>query len=253
MSRAFPVTRVKISATRVASPAPAASLSRLSRRPVLRAMRMTVVGWREPDRPGGPAHIVAGRGVGRSHYEMVVDTGTGLASTITAGSGGRNCSASSASPGQVASSGDPVGWMTLLDSQRLQFDLAPPAARACGVARRRNGQPRHRQCGDRAPRPGGSARRSPRRACGDEASIMMTQREQGNNPPRVGRRPPRSATNRACSPAILLVVWRVIIALIIYDDDGETGSRSRLSADLADRTIVAMIVQRWRSDWSVSS
>ncbi len=30
---------------------------------------------------------------------------------------------------QVASGGDPVAFITLLDAQKLQFDLAPPAAR----------------------------------------------------------------------------------------------------------------------------
>src|SRR6185436_18084842 len=41
------------------------------------------------------------------------------------------------SAGQVSSGGDPVIFVTLRDSQKLQFDLAPPAARrelARGVA-----------------------------------------------------------------------------------------------------------------------
>jgi len=40
-------------------------------------LRLYVIGY-EPTRPGGPAQIAEGRGIARSHYEMVADFSSGL-------------------------------------------------------------------------------------------------------------------------------------------------------------------------------
>lgn len=145
---------------------------------------------------------------------------------------------------QVASSGDPVGWMTLLDSQRLQFDLAPPAARVqvargAGTANRDIVNAVIARLG-----PGGSAEAVAEAARRWKHLSAMTQREQETILT-------RSVVDRArrqigMFTAILLVVSAVIIALIIYT---MTMEKLKQIATLKligapDRTIVAMIVQQ---------
>ena len=83
----------------------------------------------EPTRPGGPDNIVTGRPIGRSHYEMVADTRTGLSLGNRLQLGRRTFTVVGLTQNQVASSGDPVVYIWLIDSQILQFELAPPAAR----------------------------------------------------------------------------------------------------------------------------
>lgn len=91
-------------------------------------LRLYVVGY-EPGRPGGPARIAAGRTIGRSHYEMVADRRTGLSLGARVTLGRDTFTVVGLTEGQVSSGGDPVVYITLLDSQDLQFELAPPAAR----------------------------------------------------------------------------------------------------------------------------
>lgn len=91
-------------------------------------LRLYVVGY-EPGRPGGPDRLVAGRPIGRSHYEAIADVRSGLALGERVTLGRRAFTVVGLTDGQVASGGDPVVYLTLLDSQELQFELAPPAAR----------------------------------------------------------------------------------------------------------------------------
>ncbi len=91
-------------------------------------LRLYVVGY-EPGRPGGPDRVVAGRPIGRSHFEMVADMRSGLSLGNRLELGRDTFTVVGLTNGQVSSGGDPVVYITLLDSQKLQFDLAPPAAR----------------------------------------------------------------------------------------------------------------------------
>lgn len=91
-------------------------------------LRLYVVGY-EPGRPGGPEWIAAGRPIGRSHYEMVADKRSGLSLGDRLELGRNTFTVVGLTDGQVSSGGDPVIYITLLDSQELQFELAPPAAR----------------------------------------------------------------------------------------------------------------------------
>jgi putative ABC transport system permease protein len=91
-------------------------------------LRLYVVGF-EPGRPGGPPRIVAGRPITRSHYEMIADRSTGLAVGEQVPLGRNTFTVVGLTEHQVASGGDPVVYITLPDSQKLQFELAPPAAR----------------------------------------------------------------------------------------------------------------------------
>ena len=93
-------------------------------------LRLFVIGY-ELRRPGGPGQLVAGRDIMRSHYEMVVDRSAGLAlgQELPLGTHGNRFTVVGLTQGNVTNSGDPVAYMTLLDAQELQFELAPAAER----------------------------------------------------------------------------------------------------------------------------
>lgn len=93
-----------------------------------RKLRLYVVGY-EPDRPGGPREVVAGRFMTRSHYEMLADIKTGLRLGELVRLGRNNFTVVGLARGQVSSGGDPVVYLRLHDAQRLQFELEPPVAR----------------------------------------------------------------------------------------------------------------------------
>ncbi|MBL1141382.1 MAG: FtsX-like permease family protein [Proteobacteria bacterium] len=91
-------------------------------------LRLYVVGY-ELDRLGGPDKIVAGRSIVRSHYEMVADRRSDLSLGDRVPLGRNMFTVVGLTENRVASSGDPVVYLSLRDSQELQFELAPPAAR----------------------------------------------------------------------------------------------------------------------------
>jgi putative ABC transport system permease protein len=91
-------------------------------------LRLYVIGF-EPTRPGGPQEIFEGRSIARSHYEMVADRTTGLAVGDRVRLGRSTFTVVGLTRNQVNSGGDPVVYITLPDAQKLQFDLAPAAAR----------------------------------------------------------------------------------------------------------------------------
>jgi putative ABC transport system permease protein len=67
----------------------------------------------------------------RSHYEMVVDRSAGLSlgQKVPLGTHGHSFTVVGLTEGNVTNSGDPVAYMTLLDAQEQQFELAPPEQR----------------------------------------------------------------------------------------------------------------------------
>lgn len=91
-------------------------------------LRLYVVGY-ELGRPGGPDHVTIGRPIARSHYEMVADRRSGLSLGDRIRLGRNTFTVVGLTDNQVASGGDPVVYIMLADSQTLQFELAPPAAR----------------------------------------------------------------------------------------------------------------------------
>ncbi len=91
-------------------------------------LRLYVVGY-EPGRLGGPDKIVKGRAIARSHYEVIADRRTKLSIGESIKLGRNQFTVVGLTDGQVSSGGDPVIYITLLDSQELQFELAPSAAR----------------------------------------------------------------------------------------------------------------------------
>ena len=206
-------------------------------------VRLMTIGY-EPDRPGGPANLIAGRAIGRSHYELVADVGSGLRLDDRVRLGRNLFQVVGLTKNQVASGGDPAAWITLLDSQRLQFDLAPPAARV-QIARGMG-------AADRDIVNAVIARLDPGAAADEVATAArrwkhlsaMTSAEQETILT-------RSVVDRArrqigMFTTILLVVSAVIIALIIYT---MTMEKLKQIATLKligapDRKIVAMIVQQ---------
>lgn len=206
-------------------------------------LRLYVVGY-EPGRPGGPERIVSGRTIGRSHYEMVADKRTGLTPGDRVELGRNTFTVVGLTDGQVSSGGDPVMYVTLLDSQELQFELAPPAARR--EVARGNG-------------PGGTdtinaviARVAPNVSPESVAEAARRWKHLGAMT-QAGQEfiLTRSVVERARKQiglftAILLVVSAVIIALILYtmtvDKIREIATLKLIGAP--DRTIIGLILQQ---------
>ena len=206
-------------------------------------VRLYVIGF-EPGRPGGPLHIAVGRTIAKSHFEMVADRRSALQLGDRVKLGRTILTVVGLTDNLVASGGDPVAFITLLDAQKLQFELAPPAARV-QLARGAEG------------------------ASKDTVNAVVARVAQGANLDAVAESARRwrhlavltqaeqervlseSLVDRArrqigMSTSILLLVSAVIIALIIYT---MTMEKLRQIAMLKligapDRTIVGMIVQQ---------
>ncbi|MGK7867589.1 ABC transporter permease [Falsiroseomonas sp. E2-1-a20] len=96
-------------------------------------LRLQVAGY-EPGRPGGPATLVVGRGLGGARFELVMDQRAGLPLGATLTLGRDRYRIVGLTRGLVASGGDPLAFVTLRDSQDMQFRLSPPAARRAAAA-----------------------------------------------------------------------------------------------------------------------
>lgn len=205
--------------------------------------RLYVIGY-EPGRPGGPDRVVSGRTIGRSHYEMVADRRAGVALGDRLALGRNTFTVIGLTDGQVSSGGDPAIFITLPDSQELQFELAPSAARR-EIARGNGG-------GTTDTVNAVIARVSPNATAESVAYAAqrwkhlaaMTQAEQEIVLT-------RSVVERARKQiglftATLLVVSAVIIALILYtmtmDKIREIATLKLIGAP--DRTIIGLIMQQ---------
>ena len=205
-------------------------------------LRLYVVGY-EPGRPGGPVKIFAGRHMTRSHYEMLVDSKSGLMSGEQVRLGRNIFTVVGLTRNQVSSGGDPVAYITLRDAQRLQFELEPP------VARRE---------AERGTSPVGT----------DIVNAVVAKVAPGTTPDRVveavGRWKHLTGLSQSAQEeiltksvvdksrrqiglftVILLVVSAVIISLILYtmtmDKVREIATLKLIGAP--DRTIVGLIIQ----------
>jgi putative ABC transport system permease protein len=206
-------------------------------------LRLYVVGY-ELGRPGGPSNIVEGRTIGRDRYEAVVDKALGVEVGDVVQLGRTVFTIVGLTEGMVASGGDPLLYMTLRDSQQLQFELSPPAVRK---ERARGASP-------------GST---------DTVNVVVAKVSLNIAPETVVQAIKRwkhlaamtqaeqemlltqSVVDRARKQiglftAILLVVSAVIIALIIYtmtmDKIREIATLKLIGAP--DRTIIGMVIQQ---------
>ncbi|HRD78460.1 MAG TPA: ABC transporter permease [Hyphomicrobiaceae bacterium] len=206
-------------------------------------LRLYVIGY-EPSRPGAPPEIVDGRGIARSHFEIVADRTSGLTlgDRITLG---RNVfTVVGLTRQQVSSGGDPAAYITLADAQRLQFDLAPPAVRV-EIARGAT-------AGSRDIVNAVIARLQPNASPDAVAETIRRWRhlsaitQEGQEQILTQSLVDRARRQIGLFTSLLLVVSAVIIALIIYT---MTMEKLKQIATLKligapDRTIIAMIVQQ---------
>ncbi len=93
-------------------------------------LRLYIQGY-EPGRLGGPAALVTGHESTASHFQIVVDTTSGLrlGDRVPLGPYDDLYTVVGLTKGMTNSSGDPVAWLTLLDAQAIQFAVAPPLQR----------------------------------------------------------------------------------------------------------------------------
>jgi len=82
--------------------------------------RTMVVGI-EPDRPGAPGYLVAGRQITRDHYEAVADVKTGLKLGDTVHVRRHSYQVVGLTQRMVSSGGDPMLFVPLKDAQEAQF------------------------------------------------------------------------------------------------------------------------------------
>lgn len=206
-------------------------------------LRLYVIGY-EPTRPGGPPVIIEGRGVARSHYEIVADRAAGLVLGDRVALGRSMFTVVGLTQHQVSSGGDPAIYVTLQDAQKLQFDLAPSAVRL-KLARGEGGSTRDTVNAVVArlhPNSSSEAVASTIKRWKHLAAITQEAQENILTLSLVDR----ARRQIALFTGLLLVVSAVIIALIIYTT---TMEKLKQIATLKligapDRTIIGMIVQQ---------
>jgi putative ABC transport system permease protein len=206
-------------------------------------VRLYVIGF-EVGRPGAPAHIVAGRTIAQSRFEMVADRRSGLELGDRVRLGRTSFAVVGLTENQVASSGDPVAFITLRDAQKLQFELAPPAARV-QLAKGADGAGTdtvNAVVARVAPEANVEAVAEAARRWRHLAAITQAEQERILSESLVDR----ARRQIGMFTSILLTVSAVIIALIIYT---MTMEKMRQIAMLKligapDRTIVGMILQQ---------
>jgi putative ABC transport system permease protein len=208
-----------------------------------RKIRLYVIGY-EIGRPGGPAEIVAGRPIGRSHFEMVVDRSSKLVPGDIVSLGRDRFTVVGLTAYHVNSGGDPAAFVTLRDAQKYQAELDPAALRlqkARGVG-----------SGSADTVSAVLARLSPHASVNSVAADIgrwkhltgISQAEQ--EAILTGSHIDRARRQIGLFTGLLLAVSAVVIALIIYT---MTMEKLKQIATLKligapDRTIVAMVVQQ---------
>jgi putative ABC transport system permease protein len=206
-------------------------------------LRLYVIGH-EPARPGGPPEIVEGRAIARSHFEMVADRSSGLTLGERIRLGRDSFTVVGLTRHQVNSGGDPAVYITLPDAQKLQFELAPPAARV--QLARGTGSASHDTVNAVVARlhPNASpeATAATIRRWKHLAAITQADQELILS----GSLVDRARRQIGLFTALLLAVSAVIIALVIYT---MTMEKLKQIATLKligapDRTIIGMIVQQ---------
>ncbi len=86
-----------------------------------RLLRFVVVGYDLGTGMGGPAQVVAGRGIGQAHYEMVADQKLGLRVGDVVHLGLHDYTVVGLTRGMVGSGGDPVAFFSYQDAEEIQF------------------------------------------------------------------------------------------------------------------------------------
>lgn len=208
-----------------------------------KTLRLYVIGY-ERGRPGGPNLVVEGRSIRRSHFETVVDRKSGLSVGDRIMLGRNRFEVVGLVEDAMNSGGDPVVYVTLLDAQTLQSQLAPPAARVQSARGELPASSKTVAAVIARVEPNADLRSIAQTVRQWKHLSAMTQAEQENLLV-------RSVVDRARRQiglflGILLTVSAVVIALIIYT---MTMEKLKQIATLKligapDRTIVGLIVQQ---------
>jgi putative ABC transport system permease protein len=208
-----------------------------------RTLRLYVIGF-EPGRPGGPQRVVAGRGIGASHFELLADRKAGLALGDTIRLGRDRFRVVGLVEDALNSGGDPAVYVTLADALALQTALDPAAARVKSAR------------GEDPVKPASVAAVIARMAPGADVDLLTATVRQWKHLAALTQAEQEqlllvSVVDRARRQiglflGILLTVSAVVIALIIYT---MTMEKLKQIATLKligapDRTIVGMIVQQ---------
>ncbi|HUW27587.1 MAG TPA: ABC transporter permease [Sulfuriferula sp.] len=85
-----------------------------------KSLRVMVTGF-EPGHPGGPAFLIAGRPIGRAHYEAVADAKTGFRVGDIIHIRRQDYTVVGLTQRMVSSNGDPMLFIPLQDAQEAQF------------------------------------------------------------------------------------------------------------------------------------
>jgi putative ABC transport system permease protein len=208
-------------------------------------LRMFVQGY-EPGRPGGPQRLTVGADIIASHYQIVVDTSSGmkLGQQVPLGPLRQPYTVVGLTSGMVTSAGDPVAWVTLHDAQSLQFSKPPALER------------RERAAGRPPPQTGDINAVLVRLESGVPAAPVAVEIERWKHLTAVSPAEQESFLTEfvidkmqrqlGMFMTILIIVSAVILALIIYT---LTMDKVRAIATLKligapDRVIVGLILQQ---------
>jgi len=99
-------------------------------------LRMVVQGLSWPEDRGEWIPLVAGRALRQAHYEMIADRSLGLKPGEKISLGKDTYEVVGITSGMVGSGGDGLGFFTISDAQRIQFDVPGEATRLERQARR---------------------------------------------------------------------------------------------------------------------
>ena len=207
-----------------------------------RPLRLFVVGH-EPERPGGPARLAAGRAIERSHFEMVADRRSSLPLGSRLRLGTDTFTVVGQTVGQVDSGGNPVVYISLKDAQKLQFTLEGAAAR--NQAARGEGANRQQVNAVVARVAPGADPAAVARSIGRWKHLTALEQEaqEGLLLTSVVEKARRQI---GLFTAVLLAVSAVVIALIIYtmtmDKTREIATLKLIGAP--DRAIIGLIMQQ---------
>jgi len=103
-------------------------------------LRMSVLGLSWPLDKGDWLPLIAGRPLAQNHYEMVADKSLGLRLHERIKLGRETYTIVGITSGMASSGGDGMIFVTVWDSQAIQFDMAGEAIRLERAARERRGQ-----------------------------------------------------------------------------------------------------------------
>ncbi|MHB8970312.1 MAG: ABC transporter permease [Pirellulaceae bacterium] len=112
----------------------------IQRQPHGKPLRMSVLGLSWPLDKGEWLPLIAGRPLAQNHYEMVVDKTLGLRLHERLQLGKETYTVVGITSGMVSSGGDGMIFVTVWDSQAIQFDTPGEAVRLERAARDRRGQ-----------------------------------------------------------------------------------------------------------------